>query len=93
MDVATLPSALSPELARRADIRETAQKFEASFLAIMLQQMFEGVEPAAPFDGGPGEAMFKSFMTEAMAKQVTKAGGIGVTDTVAREMLKLQGLE
>ncbi len=84
---------VTPDLARRAEVRETAQKFEASFLSIMLQQMFEGVEVAAPFGGGPGETMFKSFMTEAMAKQVSQAGGIGIADTVAREMLKLQGLD
>ena len=80
------------ELAKRGHIKETAKKFEASFLGIMLQQMFEGVETSAPFGGGPGEAMFKSFMTDAMAKKMTQAGGIGVSDTVQREILKMQGL-
>jgi Rod binding domain-containing protein len=46
----------------------------------------------APFNGGHGEAAFKSFMSDAMAKQVTKAGGVGLSDRVAQEMLKLQGL-
>jgi Rod binding domain-containing protein len=93
MDIAPLPTTPAADLAKRASIRETAQKFEASFLSIMLQQMFEGVEVEAPFGGGPGESMFKSFMTEAMAKQMTSAGGVGIADTVSREMLKLQGLE
>jgi Rod binding domain-containing protein len=86
----TAPSAA--DLAKRGAIKETAKKFEASFLGIMLQQMFEGVDTAAPFGGGPGEAMFKSFMTEAMAKKMSDGGGIGVAATVQREMLKLQGL-
>jgi Rod binding domain-containing protein len=81
------------ELAKRGEIKETARKFESQFLSIMLQQMFEGIEPAAPFGGGPGESMFKSFMTEAMAKQMARNGGIGIADTVQREMLKLQGLK
>lgn len=81
------------DLARRGHIADTARNFEASFLSIMLQQMFEGLETSAPFGGGPGEAMFKSFLTEAMAEQMTRSGGVGVADTVAREMLKLQGLE
>jgi len=81
------------ELAKRGEIKATAQKFEEQFLSIMLQQMFEGVNTSAPFGGGPGEQMFKSFMTEAMAKQMTRAGGIGLSDTVSREMLKLQGLK
>jgi flagellar protein FlgJ len=80
------------ELAKRGDIKKTAQKFESSFLSIMLQQMFEGTDTAAPFGGGPGESMFKSFMTEAMANKMTKAGGVGVAPAIEREMLKLQGL-
>ncbi len=89
----TAPATADPNSAKRGEIRATAQKFEEQFLSIMLQQMFEGVNTAAPFGGGPGEQMFKSFMTEAMAKQMTRGGGIGLADTVNREMLKLQGLE
>lgn len=80
------------ELAKRGQIKATAQKFEASFLSVMLQQMFDGVETSAPFGGGEGEAMFKSLFTDAMAQQIAKTGGVGVADTVTREMLKLQGL-
>jgi Rod binding domain-containing protein len=81
------------ELAKRGQIKDTAQKFESTFLSSMLQEMFEGVESAAPFGGGPGETMFRSFLTEAMAKQMVKAGGIGISASVEREMLKLQGLK
>jgi Rod binding domain-containing protein len=81
------------ELAKRGQIKETAQKFEASFLSSMLQQMFEGVETSGPFGGGQGEAMFRSFLTDAMAKQMAKGGGVGVAAEVQREMLKMQGLK
>lgn len=81
------------QLARRGKIGETAKAFEASFLAIMLQQMFAGVNVSEPFGGGDGEEMFKSFMAEALAKQMTRSGGVGLASTVQREMLKLQGLE
>jgi Rod binding domain-containing protein len=80
------------EAARRAQIHETAQKYETSFLSIMLQQMFEGVESGGTFGGGHGESMFKSFLTEAMAKQTARAGGVGIAAQVEREMLKMQGL-
>jgi Rod binding domain-containing protein len=80
------------ELAKRGQIKETAQKFETSFLSVMLGQMFEGTDTPAPFGGGPGEAMFKSFLTEAMAKKMSAAGGVGVAASVQREMLKMQGL-
>jgi flagellar protein FlgJ len=87
---ANLAQTDAADLARRGQIRKAAQDFEATFLASMLQPVFEGLETAAPFGGGPGEAMFKSFLTEAMAKQMAKAGGVGVADVVAREMLRLQ---
>jgi Rod binding domain-containing protein len=81
------------ELAKRGQIKETASKFETSFLSVMMQSMFEGVKTSEPFGGGQGEDMFKSLLTEAMAKEVTKAGGVGLASTVQREMLKLQGLK
>ena len=79
-------------MAKRGQIADTAQKFESSFLSVMLQSMFEGVKQDEPFSGGQGEDMFKSFMAEAMAKHMAKAGGVGLASSVQREMLKLQGL-
>ena len=87
------PQPTAAELAKRGQIRDTAQKFETSFLSSMLQEMFAGLKSDGPFGGGQGEEMFRSFLTEAMAKQITKAGGVGVADSVQREMLKLQGLK
>jgi Rod binding domain-containing protein len=90
--LATTPAPSAGELAKRSDIKKTADKFEASFTSIMLQQMFEGVDTPAPFGGGPGESMFKSFLTEAMAKKMSAHGGLGIAASVQREMLKMQGL-
>ena len=100
----TAPLSLSPnlltpnatttaaDLAGRGKIKDTAQKFESQFLAQMIGHMFEGIKTDGPFGGGFGEGMFRSVMTEAMATQMTRAGGIGVSAVVQREMLKMQGL-
>lgn len=80
------------ELAKRGQIEKTAENFEASFLSVMLGQMFSEVGADAPFNGGAGEQAFKSFLSEAMGRQMAKSGGIGLSDRVAQEMLKLQGL-
>jgi len=80
------------ELAKRGQIAQTAKKFEASFLSIMLQQMFEGTETSGTFGGGAGEKMFQSFMAQAMADKMVKSGGVGLAASVQREMLKMQGL-
>jgi len=81
------------DAAKRARIADTAKTFESSFMSVMMQQMFEGVKTSEPFGGGNGEEMFKSVLTDAMSKEVTKAGGIGLASTIQREMLKMQGLK
>ena len=78
---------------QRLKIKQAAENYEASFLSVMLAQMFKGVDTEAPFGGGKGEEMFKSFFTDAVARQVAKSGGIGLSATVEREMLKMQGLQ
>jgi flagellar protein FlgJ len=85
--------ATAAQLAKRGDIAKTAKDFESSFLSVMVGEMFEGVNTTeSPFSGGQGEQMFKSFMSDAIAKQVSRSGGIGIAATVQKEMLKLQGL-
>jgi peptidoglycan hydrolase FlgJ len=87
------PAPMTPaQLASKAQIHKTAQAFESQFLSQMLGTMFEGVTTSAPFGGGQGEQAFKSFLMDAFAKQMTKAGGVGITAAVQREMLKMQGL-
>ncbi|WP_374533265.1 rod-binding protein [Phenylobacterium sp.] len=100
MDIAStfsLPTApveaqSAEQLAKRGQIEKTARDFEASFLSVMLGQMFKDVGAQAPFSGGHGEAAFKSFLGDAMAKQMVQHGGVGLADRVTQEMLKLQGL-
>jgi Rod binding domain-containing protein len=57
----------------------------------MLGQMFDGVK-ASTFGGGEGEDAFKSFLTDAFAKSMTRHGGVGLSKTLSTEMLKMQGL-
>jgi Rod binding domain-containing protein len=82
------------ETAKRAQIHQTAQKFEASFLSVMLNEMFskddDGVDKA--FTGGSGAKMFQSMLAESMADKMVKSGGVGLAASVQREMLKMQGL-
>ena len=93
IDATAGPAATSvAELARRGQIHQTSQKFEASFLTSMLQTMFKSVTTAPPFGGGAGEDMWKSFLAEAMAKNMARRGGVGLASSVEREMLKMQGL-
>lgn len=85
-------AAASAEQAKRNQIRQTAEEFEATFLAQMLKPMFDNISTDGPFSGGFGETMYRSMLTDQMGKSVAANGGIGLADTVQREMLKLQGL-
>ena len=89
---AATPQLTAEQLAKRGQIEKTAKDFESSFLSVMFTQMFKDVGAEAPFSGGHGEAAFKSFLGDAMAKQMVQHGGVGLADRVAKEMLKLQGL-
>ena len=92
-DLTLSPALLQPAAAPRVvpeRMRETAEAFEASFLSQMLKPMFEGLQTDGPFGGGEGEATWRSFLIDAMAKQTVKAGGVGLADTVMSEMLKMQ---
>ena len=83
----TSPGMLPPPAAAKA--RATAQDFEAVFLNSMFSQMFSGVE-RGPFSGGQAARTWHSFLTNKYAKNFAKAGGIGIADTVYRELIAQQ---
>lgn len=94
-DLAVSPSLLTPTVAapgaaETERMRETAEQFEASFLAQMLKPMFEGISTEGPFGGGEAEGQWRSFMIDEMAKQTVRSGGIGLADTVVAEMIRMQ---
>lgn len=92
-DLAVSPALLqpaAPPTVVTARMRETADQFEASFLAQMMRPMFEGLKTDGPFGGGQGEETWRSFMLDAMAKQTVKAGGVGLADQVVAQMLRMQ---
>lgn len=86
------PAALAGAAAARAKISKTAKDFEASFLSVMVGQMFSGLQTSAPFGGGQGEQMYKSFLTDSFSKSMAQHGGVGVSKAISAELLKLQGL-
>lgn len=73
-----------------AQARETAEKFEAVFIAQMLSQMKMGIDPDGPMGGGQGEEGFRSVLNEEMGKVIADAGGFGIADAIYREILRMQ---
>lgn len=73
--------------------REAAEEFEALFLAQMIQHMFEGIETQGLFGGGHGEDMFRDMLFQEFGKAIARAGGVGIADSVQREILRVQEVE
>jgi Rod binding domain-containing protein len=80
-------SGISPAAAAKA--RASAQDFEAVFLNSMFSQMFTHVNEG-PFNGGQAASTWRSFLTDEYARNFAKAGGIGIADSVYKELISLQ---
>ncbi|WP_417586038.1 rod-binding protein [Nitrincola sp.] len=72
------------------EAREAGNEFESMFLGQMLSHMFEGIQTNELFGGGHGETMMRSMLVEEYAKEMNRAGGIGIADAVTREILRIQ---
>ncbi len=70
--------------------RDVAKRFEAMIIGVMLEPMFAGIKTDGPFGGGSSETVFKSMLIQEYAKSISNSGGIGVADSVYKQMLKLQ---
>jgi peptidoglycan hydrolase FlgJ len=73
--------------------KEAAQNFEANFLGSMFQEMFTGIDGDGPFGGSGALKVWRSFMTDQIAKSFAKAGGVGIAPMVYNALLKEQGLQ
>ena len=69
---------------------QAAQDFEAVFISEMIKPMFETVDVDDTFGGGKGEEVFRGLMVQELGKSLAKRGGLGLSDHVNAELLKLQ---
>jgi len=76
------PARSQPERTpEEAALWDVAQKLEASFLSEMLKSAGFGKARDA-MGGGVGEDQFSSFLREAQAEEMVKAGGIGLAESL-----------
>lgn len=73
-----------------AQARKSADAFEAIFVAQMLKPMFEGLATDGPMGGGHAEGIYRGMQIEEFGKAISKQGGIGLADSVFREIMKHQ---
>jgi Rod binding domain-containing protein len=98
MDIASLQLANAaraaavptPQVEGMKDIDATARDFEAVFISQMFEQMFADVKTDGLGGGGSGERIFRSMMIQEIGRQMANQGGMGLADTVKRELIALQ---
>jgi flagellar protein FlgJ len=56
----------------------------------MLRPMFQNIEASAPFGGGAGEKIYRDMQVDEYGKALSRSGGIGLADSIMREMIKMQ---
>lgn len=78
-----LPAAIRPPTVHPGvTVRDAAEQLEASFLAEMLKSAGLGAQQHS-FGGGTGEEQFASFHRDMLAREMVRAGGIGLADIFA----------
>jgi peptidoglycan hydrolase FlgJ len=91
---APLPMSTAPEPRevdpRQAEMRRAAEEFEAIFLAQMMAPMFDGLDTDGLGGGGMGEEIFRPMLIERYADALSQAGGVGIADSIVRELMRLQ---
>lgn len=91
-DIARLGTG-APAAPAAAGAHKAGEEFEALFLSQMIAHMFAGVGDDPIFGGGEAGKMYRSMMHDEYGKAIAKAGGVGIADSVMREVLKLQGVQ
>ncbi|WP_430511775.1 rod-binding protein [Pannonibacter phragmitetus] len=56
----------------------------------MMQSMFTGLEEGGTWGGGQGSDTWQKMLIDEMSKTIASAGGIGLANTIERELLALQ---
>ncbi len=93
-DALGLAGAVAGEPARARSeekARKTANEFETVFLEQMLDRLVESAGTEGPLgDNGVGGGVYRSMLVKEYAGAIGKSGGVGLSDPIFAEILKIQ---
>jgi Rod binding domain-containing protein len=87
-DLANALTKVSPEA--QAKTKKTATNFEAMFINSMFSEMTAGLKGDGPFGSTPGTGVWRGMLTDQYSKSFAKAGGIGISHEVFRDLILQQ---
>jgi Rod binding domain-containing protein len=71
-------------------LRRLAQEFEAQAVSAMFQPVFAALPTGGPFGGGEAEAQWRPMLVDAIARELSRGRGLGIGDSVYRELVRAQ---
>ena len=75
----------------KAKAKKQADEFETMFLEQMTEKLFAGETGEGPLgENGTGGGIWRSQLTQQYAQQIQKAGGVGLSDQILRDLISLQ---
>lgn len=97
MEIKGTPPAAKPggpaakAAAEDAKLRAACTELEAVFLNILLTQMRKTVPKGGLTGGGNQEEIFRSLLDSETTKNMARAGGVGLADTLYRQLSPTAG--
>ncbi|HSR11629.1 MAG TPA: rod-binding protein [Thermodesulfobacteriota bacterium] len=76
---------------RKADpekLKKACTEFEALFMSQMLKHMRQSVPKGGLFGKGLGSEVFQSLMDEELSRKVSAGKGLGLGNSIYRQMMK-----
>ena len=77
----------SDKAEHRSNLRDAAEKLEATFLFEMLKSAGAG-QTRESFGGGAGEDQFASLLLQRQADMIASKGGLGLADKIYEALLE-----
>jgi Rod binding domain-containing protein len=83
-----LANALDPA---KAKAKKQADEFETVFLEQVTDKLMASSETEGPLgENGTGGGVYRSMLTQEYARNLQRAGGIGLSDPIMRSLLQVQ---
>ncbi|MGO4403882.1 rod-binding protein [Bosea sp. RAF48] len=75
----------------KAKLKKQADDFETMFLEQMTDRLTASDGTEGPLgENGTGGGIWRSQLSQQYAKQIQKAGGVGLSDQIMRDLINLQ---